>query len=213
MNMQMLADLPVQPWLIAVIAAGVVLLILVLVLISTYNSLVQFSTGYQNAFAQIDVQLKRRHDLIPNLVEVAKGYMAHERTTLEAVIAARNQAAAGLAAAKARPGDASAIATLSGAEGALSGAVGRLLAVAESYPDLKANTTMMQLSEELTTTENRISFARQAFNDAVTRFNAYRRSFPPVVFAGVFGYGQDAALLETSPSERPALEQAPAVKF
>lgn len=201
------------PWLFAVLAVAAVGVILALVAISVYNSLVRYSTGYQNNFAQIDVQLHRRHDLIPNLVEVAKGYMAHERGTLEAVIAARNQAVTGLAAAKANPGDAAALAGLSGAEGALSGALGRLFALAEAYPDLKANANMMQLSEELTSTENRIAFARQAFNDAVTRFNQYRRTFPPILFAGMFGFGQDAAMLEVTPTERAALQQAPAVKF
>lgn len=208
-----LLELPVQPWLIGVLAAGAVVVILALVAISVYNSLVRYSTGYQNGFAQIDVQLRRRHDLIPSLVEVAKGYMAHERGTLEAVIAARNQAVSGLAAAKANPGSAAALTGLSGAEGALSGALGRLFALAEAYPDLKANTNMMQLSEELTSTENRIAFSRQAFNDAVTRFNQYRRSFPPIAFAGLFGYTQDAAMLEVTPTERAALQQAPAVKF
>ena len=193
-----------------IIVAGLVL-VLVLMMISIYNRLVRLSVGYTNAFAQIDVQLKRRYDLIPNLVEVAKGYIAHERGTLEAVIAARNQASAGLQAAAAKPGDAAALTALGGAEGQLRGALGRLFAVAEAYPDLKANTNMMQLTEELTSTENRISFARQAYNDAVMQFNGYRRSFPPVVFAPVFGYSQDAATLDLG--DRAALQEAPKVKF
>lgn len=213
MNAPTLAEFTLAPLTIAVIALGGVVLLLALVAITTYNALVRLSTGYRNSFAQIDVQLRRRHDLIPNLVEVAKGYMGHERGTLEAVIAARNQASAGLAAVNAKLGDAGALAGLSGAEGALSGALGRLFAVAEAYPDLKANASMMQLSEELTTTENRIAFARQAFNDAATRFNQYRRSFPPVVFAGVFGFSSDAAMLEATAAERASMEQPPAVKF
>jgi LemA protein len=199
------------PLIIAVIVAAGLLVLLAIVVISIYNRLVSLGVGYKNAFAQIDVQLKRRYDLIPNLVEIAKGYMAHERNTLEAVISARNQAVTGLKAAAANPGDAAALATLAGNEGTLSGALGRLFALAESYPDLKANQNMMQLTEELTTTENKISFARQAYNDAVMVFNGYRRSFPPVLFAGMFGYGQDAATLELG--DRAALQEAPKVKF
>lgn len=178
-----------------------------------YNSLVRYNAALKNAFGQIDVQLRRRHDLIPNLVEVAKGYMAHERQTLEAVIAARGRAVSGLVAANARPSDGAAIAELSAAESTLTGAVGRLMVVAEAYPDLKANTNMMQLSEELTTTENRIAFARQAFNDAVTRFNEYRRTFPAVLFAGLLGHGSDAKMWELAAAERTAAESAPSVKF
>jgi LemA protein len=165
---------------------------------------------YKNAFAQIEVQLKRRHDLIPNLVETARGYMKHESGTLEAVIKARNQAVGGLEKAARDPGDPAAIQQLAAAEGALSGTLGRLFALAEAYPDLKANQNMMQLSEELTSTENRVAFARQAFNDAVTQYNTYRQTFPPVVFAGMFGHGQDATLLEF---EGEAIQQAPKVSF
>jgi LemA protein len=199
------------PLILGLIVIAGLILLLAIVIVSIYNKLVRLSVGYTNAFAQIDVQLRRRYDLIPNLVEVAKGYMAHERGTLEAVIAARNQAAAGLKAAMAKPGDAGTLSTLAGSEGALSGALGRLFAVAESYPDLKANQNMMQLTEELTSTENKISFSRQAYNDAVMVFNGYRRSFPPVVFAPMFGYGQDAATLELG--DRAALAEAPKVKF
>ena len=181
------------------------------VLVGIFNRLVAFRNRYQNAFAQIEVQLKRRYDLIPNLVETAKGYMAHERETLEAVITARNQAAAGLKAAAADPGSASAIQGLAGAEGMLAGAMGRLFAVAEQYPDLKANQNMMQLSEELTSTENKVAFARQAFNDGVTQYNTYRQSFPAVLFAGMFGHGTDAALLEYADSEQ--IQDAPKVSF
>ena len=198
-------------WVIALIVAAALGLLVVMITVSIYNKLVRLSVGYTNSFAQIDVQLKRRYDLIPNLVEVAKGYMGHERQTLEAVISARNQAAAGLKEASANPGDPAAISSLAGAEGALSGSLGRLFAVAEAYPDLKANQNMMQLTEELTSTENKISFARQAYNDAVMQFNGYKKSFPPVVVAGMFGYGTDAATLELG--ERAALQEAPKVKF
>jgi len=199
------------PVVIALIVIAVVVVGLILVVIGVYNKLVGLGVGYKNAFAQIDVQLKRRHDLIPNLVEVAKGYMAHERTTLEAVIAARNSASAGLKAAAANPGDAAAVAQLSAAEGALSGTLGKLFALSEAYPDLKANANMMQVSEELSSTENKVAFARQAYNDSVMRFNAYRRSFPPVLFAGLFGYGQDAVTLEFA--DKAQIQNAPVVKF
>jgi LemA protein len=199
------------PLLIALIVLAVVLVVVVLAVIAVHNRLVTLGTGYKNAFAQIDVQLKRRYDLIPNLVEVAKGYMAHERNTLEAVIAARNSASAGLKAASANPGDAAAIASLSAAENNLSGTLGRLFALSEAYPDLKANANMMQVSEELSSTENKVAFARQAYNDSVMRFNAYRRSFPPVVFAGMFGYGSDAVPLEFA--DKAQIQNAPVVKF
>src|SRR5690606_6260078 len=158
-----------------------VLLVVVLlgVLVSVYNTLVRLKNRFQNAFAQIEVQLKRRHDLIPNLVETAKGYITHERETLEAVIQARNQAVAGLEGAARSPGDPGAMSRLGNAEGALGGALGRLFAVMEAYPDLKANQNMMQLSEELTSTENRVAFARQSYNDSVAAYNTYRQSFPP----------------------------------
>ncbi len=192
----------------------VVLVVLVLALVAfgagIYNRLVALRNRYKNAFGQIEVQLQRRHDLIPNLVETAKAYMSHERETLEAVIAARNQAVAGLNAAKANPGDARAMGQLAGAEGALGGALGRLFAVMEAYPDLKANQNMMQVSEELTSTENRVAFARQAYNDSVTTYNTYRAQFPQVIFAGLFGHQSDAALLEF---ETEKISQAPKVSF
>ena len=175
-----------------------------------FNKLVTYRNRYKNAFAQIEVQLKRRYDLIPNLVETAKGYMKHERETLEAVISARNQAIGGLQKAAQDPGNAEAIRGLAGAEGMLSGAMGRLFALAESYPDLKANQNMMQLSEELTSTENKVAFARQAFNDGVTTYNTYRQTFPTVMFAGMFGHPQDATLLEF---ESEQIQEAPKISF
>ncbi|HAK57210.1 MAG: LemA family protein [Vicinamibacterales bacterium] len=178
--------------------------------VGIFNKLVTYRNRYKNAFAQIEVQLKRRYDLIPNLVETAKGYMQHERETLEAVISARNQAVGGLQKAAQDPGNADAIRGLAGAEGLLTGAMGRLFALAESYPDLKANQNMMQLSEELTSTENKVAFARQAFNDGVTTYNTYRQTFPTVMFAGMFGHAQDAALLEFD-SDR--IQEAPKVSF
>ena len=174
-----------------------------------YNSLVTLRNRFKNAFAQIDVQLTRRHDLIPNLVETAKGYMAHERGTLEAVIAARGAAVNGLQAAKAKPGDPAAMQALSQSEGALSGALGRLLAVAEAYPDLKANQNMMQLSEEITATENKVAFARQAFNDAVMSYNNRAQVFPSNLIAGPFGFTA-AQMLEI---EKPEMRAAPKVSF
>ena len=174
-----------------------------------YNGLVTTRNLYKNAFAQIDVQLTRRYDLIPNLVETAKGYIAHERGTLEAVIAARNAAFAGLKSAAADPGNAQAIRQLGSAEGALGGALGRLLAVVEAYPDLKANQTMSQLMEELTSTENRVAFARQAYNDAVLGYNNAREVFPGNLVAGPFGFAP-AALLEI---ESPDKRAVPQVKF
>lgn len=198
-------------WAYVLIGLAVVFVIIIFMVIGIYNRLVELGARFKNAFAQIDVQLKRRHDLIPNLVEIAKGYMTHEKGTLEAVIQARNQAVSGLARASANPGDAAAMSGLVGAEAALTGAMTKLFAVAEAYPDLKANTNMMQLSEELTSTENKVSFSRQAYNDSVMRFNTYRRQFPPVIFAGMFGYGSDAALLEFE--DRKALDTAPSVKF
>jgi LemA protein len=168
--------------------------------ISIYNRLVTRRNGFRNAFSQIDVQLKRRHDLIPNLVETAKGYLKHERETLEAVVAARNGAAAAVRAAAASPGDAAAMARLAGAEGALSGSLGRLFAVAEAYPDLKANSNMLALQEELTSTENRIAFARQAYNDAVMDYNNARETFPNKLLAG--GFPPATQLELESPAER-----------
>jgi LemA protein len=181
----------------------------VLFLIAIYNRLVAARNAYKNAFSQIDVQLTRRYDLIPNLVEIAKGYIKHERETLEAVIRARNAAVTGLRAAAAAPGDPAALQQLAGAENALTGALGRLFAVAEAYPDLKANQTMMQLSEELTTTENKVAFARQAFNDAVMSYNTTREVFPNNLVANAFGFGP-AQLLEIDDAQKRA---APKVSF
>jgi LemA protein len=178
--------------------------------VGIYNRLIALKNRYQNAFAQIEVQLKRRHDLIPNLVETVKGYMSHERETLEAVIQARNQAVGGLEQAAAQPGDPAAMKALGGAEGALSGAMGRLLALSESYPDLKASENMQQLTEEITSTENKVAFSRQAFNDSVTAYNTAKQSFPAVIFAGMFGHSQDAAFLEF---DSQAIAEVPKVSF
>ena len=183
--------------------------IVVFWIVSLYNRLVGSRNGYKNAFAQIDVQLKRRYDLIPNLVETAKGYIKHERETLEAVIKARNSAVSAVQAAAANPGDATAMRGLAGAEGALTGALGRMFAVAEAYPDLKANQNMMQLSEELTSTENKVAFARQAYNDSVMGYNNQREMFPGSMIAGMFSF-QPAQLLEL---DEPAARQAPKVSF
>ncbi len=189
----------------------VVFAALIFWLVSIYNKLVTLKNRFMNAFSQIEVQLKRRYDLIPNLVETAKGYMSHERETLEAVIAARNQAMAGLQAAAADPANAAAIKELASAEGALGGALGRLSVVMEAYPDLKANQNMMQLSEELTSTENKVAFSRQAYNDQVTDYNTYKQTFPPVIFANFFGHSADAELLEYE--DREAMQAAPSVSF
>jgi LemA protein len=186
-----------------------VIVLLAFLAIGIYNGLITARNAYKNAFAQIDVQLTRRHDLIPNLVETAKGYLAHERQTLEAVISARNAAVSGLKAAAANPGDPAAVQQLAGAENALSGALGRLFALAEAYPDLKANTTMMQLSEELTTTENKVAFSRQAYNDAVMGYNNKREVFPSSVVANMFAF-QPAQLLEL---ESAAKREVPKVSF
>ncbi len=188
-------------WIVLAVIAGLVVLA-----IGIYNRLVTARNAYKNAFAQIDVQLTRRHDLIPNLVETAKGYLQHERGTLEAVITARNAAVTGLRNAAANPGDPGAVQQLAGAENALNGALGRLFALAEAYPDLKANTTMMQLSEELTTTENKVAFARQAYNDSVMSYNNTREVFPNNIFAGMFSF-QPAQLLEIESPEKRAVPQ------
>ena len=180
-------------------------------LVALYNGLVRSRNAYRNAFAQIDVQLQRRFDLIPNLVETARAYLTHERETLEAVIAARGAAQAGLAAAKASPGDPAAMAELSRSQGALDGVLGRLMAVVEAYPDLKANQNMMQLSEELTSTENRVAFARQAYNDSVMAYNNKREVFPSSLVAGNFGF-KPAALLDI-PADRAQVREAPKVQF
>ena len=177
-----------------------------------YNGLVTGRNAFKNAFAQIDVQLQRRFDLIPNLVETVKGYITHERETLEAVTAARTAAMSGLAAAKASPGDPAAMAELASSQGVLNGALGRLMAVAEAYPDLKANQNMMQLSEELTSTENKVAFARQAFNDAVMAYNNRREVFPSSVVAGMFQFAP-AALLEIPAADQAQVRAAPKVQF
>ena len=180
--------------------------------IMIYNRLVALKNRFQNEFSQIEVQLKRRYDLIPNLIEVAKGYLSHERETLEAVIKARNSAASALdALAKSGGADAGAMAQLQGSEGALAGALGRFNVVMEQYPDLKADQTMANLSEEMTSTENRISFARQAYNDAIMAYNSYRQSFPQVVIAGMFGHGADAQLLTFD--DAAEIREAPKVSF
>jgi LemA protein len=189
---------------LAVIAA------LVVWAIGIYNGLVAARNRFKNAFSQIDVQLKRRYDLIPNLVETAKGYIKHERETLEAVIKARNQAVAAASAAGANPGNAAAMQQLGQAEGALSGVLGRMFALAESYPDLKANQNMLSLQEELSSTENKVAFARQAFNDAVMEYNTARESFPQNFFAGAFGFGPAELLQATESAEE---RKVPQVKF
>lgn len=194
------------------IAVYVLLAVLVVVLfwvIGTYNKLVKLRNRFKNAFAQIDVQLKRRYDLIPNLVETAKAYMKHERDTLEAVVAARNQAQGAERAAAADPGNPDAMRALLGSERNLTGAMGRLFAVVESYPDLKADQNMRQLSEELTSTENKISFARQHYNDSVMTYNTQREVFPAVLIAGTFNFGP-AVLFEI---EDAAQREAPKVSF
>ncbi len=191
------------------IGGGVLLLLVAMFAIGIYNSLVTLRNRYENAFSQIDVQLKRRYDLIPNLVETAKGYMKHEQETLQKVIEARNVAFSAGQKAAAHPGDASSMNELAGAETNLRGALGRLLMVAESYPDLKANQNMLALQEELTSTENKISFSRQGFNDAVTSYNTQREQFPAIMLAGMFGFSE-AHLLEL---ENPQEREAPKVQF
>jgi LemA protein len=187
----------------------VVIVVLVLYVVGIYNSLVGLRNRFKNAFAQIDVQLKRRYDLIPNLVETAKAYLKHERETLEAVVKARNIAATAATAAAANPADAAAVRNLLGAESGLHGALSRLLVTVERYPDLKANQNMAQLSEELTSTENKVAFARQAYNDAVMGYNTARETFPAVVFSGVFGFLPAELFQVTAPAEK----EAPKVQF
>ena len=176
-----------------------------------YNNLVRDKNRGENAFSQIDVQLKRRYDLVPNLVETAKGYLAHERETLEAVTAARNEAASMLGKMAGNLSDGAAAAALGAAESSLGAALGGLQVKMEAYPDLKASANMAQLSEELTSTENKISFARQAYNDSATEYNTYRQSFPPTLLAGIFGHRADLAMLEFA--DREKLEEAPKVSF
>jgi LemA protein len=191
-------------WGILVAVAVVVLLLLWVV--GLYNGLVTLRNRFKNAFAQIDVQLKRRYDLIPNLVETAKGYLRHERETLEAVVAARNRAVTAEQTAAANPGDPAAMRQLAAAEAGLTAGLGRFFALAESYPDLKANQTMAQLMEELTSTENRIAFARQAYNDAVMQYNTKRETFPSVLLAGPLGFGPAQLFEIEAPAEREAVK-------
>jgi len=187
-----------------------VIVVLVIWAIAIYNGLVALRNRFKNGFAQIDVQLKRRYDLIPNLVETAKGYIKHERETLEAVIKARNQALAAAQAAGANPGNPAAMQSLGQAEGALTGMLGKMFALAEAYPDLKANQNMLSLQEELASTENKVAFSRQAFNDAVMDYNTKRESLPDSIFAGMFNFGPAELLAATeSPEER----KAPKVSF
>ncbi|PAW78554.1 MAG: hypothetical protein B9S32_06425 [Verrucomicrobia bacterium Tous-C9LFEB] len=188
---------------------ALVALAIVFVVIGAYNNLVSLRNRFKNAFAQIDVQLKRRYDLIPNLVETAKGYLKHESSTLEAVIAARSAAVSASTRAAQNPGDAAAMKQLSGAEAALTSGLGRLLAVSEAYPDLKANQNMMQLTEELTSTENKVAFARQAYNDAVMIYNTARETFPTVLIANLFNF----AAAELFAIEKPEEKEAPKVSF
>ena len=194
---------------ILVIVVVVPVFFVLMWLVGAYNRLVALRNRFKNAYAQIDVQLKRRYDLIPNLVETAKGYIKHERGTLEAVIAARNAASAANVRAAQSPGDAAAMKDLSGAETALTSTLGRLFAVAEAYPDLKANTTMMALMEELTSTENKVAFARQAYNDSVMAYNTQRETFPTNMVAGPFNFGP----AELFVIEKPEEKAAPKVSF
>jgi LemA protein len=194
-----------------IVLGGLILLAIIIVamVIGVYNKLVTMRNRYKNAYAQIDVQLKRRYDLIPNLVETAKGYMAHERGTLEAVTAARNIAYAASKAAAANPGDATAMKSLTAAESGLGGTLSRLMMVSEQYPDLKANQNMMQLTEELTSTENKISFARQAYNDSVMTYNTDREVFPSNLIAGMFNF----TAAELFVIDKPEQKDAPKVSF
>ncbi|HXT50669.1 MAG TPA: LemA family protein [Thermoanaerobaculia bacterium] len=189
-----------------ILIAVAVIVLLIAWVVSLYNRLVTLRNRYKNAFSQIDVQLKRRYDLIPNLVETAKGYIRHERETLEAVVAARNRAVTAVQAAAARPGDPESMRQLQSADAALTGTLGRLFAVAEAYPDLKANQTMQTLMEELTSTENRVAFSRQAFNDGVTQYNTARETMPTALLAGAFGFQEAQLWVIEAPQEREAVK-------
>ena len=202
--------MPATAWICLFLSVGLFIFVLPLGIgVGMYNKLVRLKNRFANAFAQIDVQLKRRYDLIPNLVETAKGYMKHERETLDAVISARNQAQSAEAVVAKDPGDAQAMKALMGAEGALTGAMGRLFAVMEAYPDLKANQNMMQVSEELTSTENKVAFARQAYNDAVMDYNTARESFPTNLLANMFKFDVAELFEIVEETER----EAPKVSF
>ena len=194
----------------AVIIIGGIILLVIIIVAAIYNSLITLRNRYKNSFSQIDVQLKRRYDLIPNLVETAKGYMKHERETLEAVINARNSALSASQKASGNPGDPAAMKDLASAETLLTGTLGRLFALAENYPDLKANENMLQLQEELTSTENRVAFARQGFNDAITAYNISCEKFHHTIIAGMFNFSL-AQLLEST--EAPEERKAPKVSF
>ncbi|PWK30238.1 LemA family protein [Pseudomonas sp. OV226] len=195
----------------SIVIAIIVALLLLLYVIIIYNKMVTLRNRFLSAFAQIEVQLKRRYDLIPNLVEAAKAYLSHERETLEAIVAARNTALAGLQAASAQPGNPSAMSHLGQAEGSLASAMGHLNVTMEAYPDLKASQNMVQLNEELTSTENKVAFSRQAFNDAVMTYNTYRQSFPQVLLANLFGHNADASFLVFADSIQ--IQDAPKVMF
>jgi LemA protein len=198
-----------SPVILMLIIVLVAVVFVALFVVGIYNKLVGLRNRYKNAYAQIDVQLKRRYDLIPNLVETAKGYIKHERGTLEAVIAARNAASSASNRAAANPGDMTAMKELSGAEAALTGTLGRLFALSEAYPDLKANTTMMRLMEELTSTENKVAFSRQAYNDSVLQYNTQREIFPSNIIAGTFNFGP----AELFVIDQPEQKEAPKVQF
>ena len=198
---------PAMEWIVFFVVVAV----LAVWLVNIYNALVKFKNRGENAFAQIDVQLKRRYDLIPNLTQTAKGYLKHERETLEAVIAARDKAKQLLGEFAANLNNAGAASALGAAEGALASALGGLQVAVEAYPDLKASANMAQLSEELASTENKIAFARQAYNDSVNEYNTYRQSFPPVLFAGAFGHAHDMSPLVFDEGEK--LKEAPKVEF